>query len=134
MQFSLRTIISTLLLTLLPSASAISELTSSSLSTCQDNSKFSATLFEVSLIPGNGTLGFDINGVSTITGKVTLDIIVYAYGLKVYSQTLNPCQSDSLAGLCPMQEGQLTLAVQNIPIPGDALSAVPGRLCRTTWR
>lgn len=91
-----------------------------------DNSKFSATLFDVSLTPDNGTLSFTINGVSTITGYVILQLNVFAYGLQIYNTPINPCIDKALIGMCPMQEGQITLPVSNAPLPQSALDNVPG--------
>ncbi|KAI7294727.1 TRP-domain-containing protein, partial [Hortaea werneckii] len=64
-------------------------------------------------------------GVSTISGNVTIDLVVFAYGLRVYEHNLNPCDSD-LTGLCPMNEGQINLPPSNLDIPADALAQVPG--------
>jgi hypothetical protein len=101
-------------------------LTSTSLNPCQANSKFSATLFDVSFTPGNRSLAFDVVGVSSITGNVTIELIVIAYGLQVYKTTINPCNSDDLKGLCPMNEGQINL-LSNADIPAESLKQVPGK-------
>ncbi|KAI5257963.1 TRP-domain-containing protein [Aureobasidium subglaciale] len=99
-------------------------ITSSSLSTCMSNSNFSATLFNVNFTPDNRTLAFNIVGVTTISGNVTIDLVVYAYGLKVITKTLDPCQ-EGWAGLCPMNEGQIDLD-SNIVLPADTISQIPG--------
>jgi len=64
-------------------------------------------------------------GVSTITGNVTIYIVVVAYGLQAYHTTINPCALN-LAGFCPMQEGPINLPLFNLPV-GDALKEVPGQ-------
>lgn len=122
---SLRSLVALLLLALTGPTFAIRELVSSSLATCQDDSQFSATLFDVALTPGNDTFNFNINGVSTITGYVTLELTVYAYGLNVYSTTINPCDGTDFRGMCPMTEGQIQLKA-NAPIPASAFQSVPG--------
>ena len=99
-------------------------LTSTSLNPCQSDSKFSATLFDVIFTPQNRSLAFDIVGVSSIVGNVTIELLVLAYGLQVYKTTINPCDSD-LQGLCPMNAGQITLN-SNAEISADALRQVPG--------
>lgn len=114
-----------LLLAILPCASAERMLYSDSLNPCQANNNFSATQFDVVLTPSNNSLSFSVVGVSTISGNVTIDLVVFAYGLRVYEHNLNPCDSD-LTGLCPMNEGQINLPPSNLEIPADALSQVPG--------
>ena len=125
---SIKSIAVAALLAFAPTASAIRELISDSLATCQENSKFSATMFDVSLTPSNASLSFGINGVSTISGYVVLYMNVFAYGLNVYSKEIDPCSSDEFKGMCPMSEGQISLPQSNAPIPPDALSSVPGEL------
>lgn len=114
------------LLALTPAAYATNErmLTSTSLNPCQADSKFSATLFDVIFTPQNRSLAFDVVGVSSIVGNVTIELLVLAYGLQVYKTTINPCDSD-LQGLCPMNAGQITLN-SNAEIPASALKQVPG--------
>ena len=114
-----------LLLGILHLTSAERMLYSDSLNPCQPNNNFSATQFDVLLTPANDSLSFSITGVSTITGNVTIDLVVYAYGLNIYSTTLNPCELN-YQGLCPMSEGQINLPSSNIPIPASALKQVPG--------
>ncbi|KAF2767910.1 TRP-domain-containing protein [Teratosphaeria nubilosa] len=117
--------LSCVLLGFLHHTSAERMLYSDSLTSCQANSNFSATQFDVVLTPQNESLSFSINGVSTISGNITIDLLVYAYGLQVYQTTINPCTSD-FSGLCPMTEGPIQLPTSNVDIPGDKLSQVPG--------
>ncbi|KAI7209672.1 TRP-domain-containing protein [Hortaea werneckii] len=114
-----------LLLAVLPYTSAERMLYSDSLNPCQANNNFSATQFDVVLTPSNNSLSFSVVGVSTISGNVTIDLVVFAYGLRVYEHNLDPCDSE-LTGLCPMNEGQINLPPSNLDIPADALSQVPG--------
>lgn len=126
MKFALKSLIPTLLLATLPFTAAERKLTSSSLNPCQKDNQFSATLFDVSFTPNNGTLTFDVNGVASISGKVTIELYVLAYGLNVYSSTLNPCDAGSdLKGMCPMREGPINVN-SNAQIPSDALASIPG--------
>ncbi|KAK5133496.1 hypothetical protein LTR08_007633 [Meristemomyces frigidus] len=113
------------LLAFLHLASAERMLYSDSLNPCQTNNNFSATQFDVVLTPANNTLSFSVTGVSTITGNITIDLVVSAYGLNIYTTTLDPCALD-FAGLCPMSEGQLNLPTSNVLIPASALKDVPG--------
>lgn len=107
----------------LPSAYAAErELSTSSLTTCQSNSSFSATLFDVTYTPSNGTLAFDIVGVSTITGNVTIEFLVFAYGLQIFKLSKSPCDL-GLTGMCPMSAGQLNI---NSWVPLEGVSGIPG--------
>ncbi|KAH9816968.1 ML-like domain [Teratosphaeria destructans] len=117
--------LSCVLLGFLHYTSAERMLYSSTLTSCQANSNFSATQFDVVLTPQNESLSFSINGVSTISGNITIDLLVYAYGLQVYQKNIDPCTSD-FSGLCPMTEGPIQLPTSNVDIPGDKLSQVPG--------
>ncbi|KAG9735438.1 TRP-domain-containing protein, partial [Aureobasidium melanogenum] len=99
-------------------------ISSSSLSTCMANSNFSATLFNVAFTPDNRTLTFNVVGITTISGNVTIDLVISAYGLSIFKKTLDPCQ-EGWAGLCPMNEGQIDLD-SNIVLPADAISQIPG--------
>lgn len=114
----------TALLAILPIASAERLIQSSSLNTCQSNSSFSATLFNVVFTPSNRSLAFDIVGVSTITGNITIDLRVDAYGLSIYKTTINPC-NEGLTGLCPMSEGQINVN-SNVNLPASAVADIPG--------
>lgn len=100
-------------------------LKSTSLNPCQTNNSFSATLFDVTFTPQNRSLAFDVVGVSSITGNVTIELVVLAYGLSVYKTTINPCDSNDFQGLCPMNEGQINLN-SNADIPASSLKQVPG--------
>ncbi|KAK5168128.1 putative flavin carrier protein 3 [Saxophila tyrrhenica] len=122
---SLRSLICTCLLALLPFSSAENRLTSTSLNACQANSSFSATLFDVVFTPNNGTFAWDVNGVSTINGNVTISVNVLAYGLNINTQEINPCDQEELRGMCPMREGPIKMD-SNAKLPSSALSAIPG--------
>src|SRR5436190_11061713 len=89
-----------------PLVSAIRLLESKSLNPCQDNSNFTASLFNVVFTPNNGSIAFDIVGVSSIQGNVTVIAQVIAYGYTALNETINPCTS-GLGGFCPMSTGQI---------------------------
>lgn len=91
------------------------------------NSSFSASLFDVAFTPGNRSIVFDVVGVSSITGNVLIDLAVSAYGLHVYETTIDPCKSSDFKGLCPMNEGPITLNSNYNDIPASTLSQVPGK-------
>lgn len=115
----------TTLLTCSPLASAIRLIKSNSLISCQDVSNFTASLFDVVFTPDNNTLTFDIVGVSSISGNVTAEIQVIAYGYTALSETLDPCASTSLNGMCPMNTGDIDIE-SNLILSSDVTSAIPG--------
>ena len=106
--------------------SAIRFIESKSLNPCMENSNFSASLFQVTFTPDNNSLAFNIDGNSAISGDVTADLLVIAYGYTAVRETLDPCKLN-LQGLCPMSMGNININ-SNIPIPGDVVSKIPGKL------
>ena len=108
---------------LAPFASPERLIESSSLNPCQANSSFTATLFNVVFTPDNNSLSFNILGVSSISGYVTAEIDVIAYGYNAVKETLNPCTSN-LDGLCPMNTGQINIQ-SNINIPSSVQKDIP---------
>ncbi|KAF2093813.1 TRP-domain-containing protein [Rhizodiscina lignyota] len=112
------------LVALAPFTTAEKLLESTSLNPCIANSKFSATLFNVLFTPNNGTLAFTINGVSAISGNVTAQIDVIAYGLNIYSTVIKPCDNKDFAGLCPMNTGPIDLK-SNTVIPQSTVEQIP---------
>ena len=107
-----------------PFASAERLIESKSLNPCQDNSLFTATLFNVVFTPDNNSLAFDIVGVSSISGHVTAEIDVIAYGYNAVHETLDPC-TQNLEGMCPMNTGQINIQ-SNLNIPNSVIKDIPG--------
>lgn len=112
------------LCTLLPLTNALRLIQSESLNPCQDNSSFTATLFNVVFTPDNQSLAFDVVGVSSIQGNVTIQLEVIAYGYTALTKEIDPCTS-GLQGLCPMSTGQIDLN-SNIQLSKDVVSRIPG--------
>ncbi|EPE10117.1 calcium-related spray protein [Ophiostoma piceae UAMH 11346] len=106
------------------SASAEKLLKSGSLNTCQSNSGFTASLFDVVYTPSNGSASVDMVAVSSIEGNVVFDAIITAYGYQIIRKTVDPCDS-GLAGLCPMTSGKLSMTF-NLEIGESAASQIPG--------
>lgn len=115
----------TTFLSLLSGTSAIRLIESKSLNACQDNSSFTASLFNVVFTPDNLTLTFDVVGVSSIQGNVTFGIEVTAYGLSIFHETLDPCTQKSLNGMCPMSTGQIDIQ-SNIILEQSTVDSIPG--------
>lgn len=114
----------TSLLAFSPFTSAVRMIESKSLNPCQDNSNFTASLFNVVFTPDNHTLAFDVVGVSSIQGNVTAELQVIAYGLTAVKQTLDPCTMN-LGGLCPMSTGQINIQ-SNIDVGESVVKRIPG--------
>lgn len=99
-------------------------LQSSSLNTCQENSGFSASLFNVVFTPNNNSASVDLIAVSSVEGMVIFDVSITAYGYEIIRTQVNPCKSN-LAGLCPMTSGKIPMNF-NIPVSASAVSQIPG--------
>ena len=104
-------------------ASAERLIESNSLNPCQDNSSFTATLFNVIFTPDNGSFAFDVVGVSSINGFVEAEIDVIAYGYQALHQTIDPCKSN-LEGMCPMRPGQINIK-SNFPVDASVVAQIP---------
>lgn len=84
-----------------PAAASEQMLSSNSLNTCQADSGFTASLFNVVYTPANNSATVDLSATSSIQGNVVFDVSVTAYGYQIVRQTVDPCDI-GLAGLCPM--------------------------------
>ncbi|TAQ84701.1 hypothetical protein B7494_g6975 [Chlorociboria aeruginascens] len=111
--------------TFLSQTSATRLIEAKSLNTCQANSSFTASLFDVTFTPDNSSIAFDIVFMSTIQGNITVDIIATAYGLVITRQTIDPCSQKALSGLCPMNTGQVPIQ-STATIDSDTLKDIPG--------
>ncbi|KAL5121414.1 putative flavin carrier protein 3 [Pleosporales sp. CAS-2024a] len=126
MHFSLSRALLCVAAAALPLASAERILKAESLNPCMANSAFSATLFNVALTPDNRSLSFDIQGISNIAGKITASMELYVYGYLAITQTINPCTSKELQGMCPMNAGPLELTSNFDDIKPSVLNQIPG--------
>ncbi|KUI71500.1 Flavin carrier protein 2 [Cytospora mali] len=112
-------------LRLLVSVNAEYVLQTTSLSTCQDNSGFSASLFDVVYTPDNNSAAVDMTATSTVEGYVLFDIAITAYGYQIMRKTIDPCTAgDGFAGFCPMSPGNLNNPF-NIPVDPSAKTQIP---------
>jgi hypothetical protein len=111
---------------------------SHSLNPCMSNSSFSATLFNVVFTPGNRSLAFNIEGISNIQGKVEADVELLVYGFSALNEKIDPCKTEELTGMCPMNAGPLTIK-SNLDISQDIMSIIPSKRrptlppCAGTW-
>ena len=107
-------------------------LESTALQTCQENSMFTASLFNMSFTPDDNRASIDIRSTSSLEGYVKFDFSVSAYGFEFIRQTLDPCDpsvsaatsGSGLAGMCPMTPGKLNLHFTP-PIPKNAGDMIP---------
>lgn len=110
-------------------ASAERVIESDSLQSCATNSSvaagFTAKLFKVAFYPANHSLSVNVEGYSAITGNVTADIEVTAYGYQAYSKKLNGCNV-GLQGLCPMTSGQIPIKSNINDLSPDVINQIPG--------
>ena len=90
-----------------------------------EDSHFSATLFNITYTPDDGQLRVRVNGISSISGKVTAKLSIVAYGYTAITKELNPCEMAGFEGMCPMSTGQITLN-SNIPVGNGIADAIPG--------
>jgi len=118
-------ILSLLAILVLPFASAENVLRSSSLEACQQNSEFTASLFDVVFTPNNNTVAINMAATSTVSGMVVFDISIRAYGYQFIRTTIDPCEVN-LPGLCPMGPGLHNQPPFNLPIPASAVRQIPG--------
>ena len=111
-----------------PVVSAIKLIESKSLVPCQDNSNFTATLFNVLFTPHNNSLAVEMIGVSSIAGNVTAQLELIAYGYTAVKESVNPCDITGLDGLCPMTKGPIKIETNFInQISPEVINKVPGR-------
>ncbi|OGE55789.1 hypothetical protein PENARI_c004G07587 [Penicillium arizonense] len=110
---------------LAPMASAVKLLESNALNVCMESSNFTATYFNVVFYPGNNSLVIGFDGVSYITGKVTADLTITAYGYEALTKTLDPCSIAGM-GMCPMAAGPMDLGPLSLDLPSDTAANIPG--------
>lgn len=93
-----------------------------------ENSKFSASLFNVTFSPDDYILNININGVSSINGNVTATLLVIAYGYTALSREMDPCtMGEGFSGMCPMTQGLINLE-SHTTIEAAVANQIPGTL------
>ncbi|OAA46063.1 calcium- spray protein [Metarhizium rileyi] len=99
-------------------------LVSKSLNNCQDDSSFTASLFNVVYTPSNNSATVEVVATSSVQGYVLFDLAISAYGYTFLRKTVDPCEM-KLGGLCPMVAGKIPFAF-NLAVPPDAAKEIPG--------
>lgn len=124
MRFSFASLASLAILSL-PTVYAEDKIVSNSLNSCSGASNFTATKFNVTYTPGNNELSVQINGVSSLSGNVSANLQLIAYGFTILNETFDPCES-GLMGFCPLQAGPIPDMDTNFPVPSNLKSEIPG--------
>lgn len=115
-----------LLLSLSQSVAAERVILASSLFTCMDHSLLSADHFNVAFTPENRTISYDVSVTSEVKGYVSADIEVYAYGIKIITETINPCDSSiNIGSLCPLIAGAIDIQSSS-QISASIIDSIPG--------
>ncbi|KAF7550251.1 hypothetical protein G7Z17_g5861 [Cylindrodendrum hubeiense] len=111
--------------TVLPFVAADKILESNSLNSCQDESAFSASLFNLVITPNNTKATCRIIATTSVQGNIVFDINLKAYGYGIFNTIIDPCDKDNkFPGLCPMSPGNLDTKF-DFPLDG-ALDRLPG--------
>ncbi|KAG5986105.1 hypothetical protein E4U43_005665 [Claviceps pusilla] len=108
----------------LPQVTGERMLMSNSLNNCQEDSSFTASLFNVVYTPNNNSATVEVVATSSVQGYVLFDLAISAYGYTFLRRTVDPCEM-KLGGLCPMVAGKIPFAF-NLPVPADASKQIPG--------
>lgn len=90
-------------------------LTTTGYTSCLADSSISVQKMAVTYDNDAKTVTFDVAGTSTKSQNVTATINVTAYGISVYSNSFNPCDSTSyVEQLCPSKFYPLSSSQKNI--------------------
>ncbi|KAI1775692.1 TRP-domain-containing protein [Hypoxylon cercidicola] len=98
-------------------------LQSTSLNSCQKDSGFTASLFNVVYSPSEGKAHVNISAISTIEATVLFDLDITVYGYSFIRTTIDPCKIN-LAGFCPMGAGKLGDPFA-LDIPPESTAGIP---------
>lgn len=121
-----RAVLTALVFPLLMSmVSAVRVFESSSLDTCQGNSSFSASLFQIAFFPGNRSVNLNVNGDAFISGNVTFKVEAAAYGYTFLRETLDPCTL-GISAFCPLSQDQIAFDATYLNISTSIVGRIPG--------
>jgi hypothetical protein len=107
---------------------ALSEkvISSTALEECQDNSTFTASLFNIVFTPDNNSLALNVVGDSSSEGNVTLEVHAAAYGYTFLTESINPCTESGMSSLCPLQSLQINFDTTYPNISDSVIHRIPG--------
>lgn len=115
--------LSAVLLSFAAFANAERLLETSALLSCQESTEFSAQKFDVVFYPSNSSASIDIEFTSAIDGNFTVDLVVYAFGIQIFSTSVSGC--DISETICPISPGRFDVAT-NLTLPSKYTSNIPG--------
>lgn len=95
----------------------------SALLPCQASTEFSASKFDITFFPENRTADIDVQITSAIDGNFTVDLSVYAFGIKILTKTISGCEIAKT--ICPIYPGHFDVQT-NIEISEDYVKDIPG--------
>jgi len=78
-------------------------LSTSSFSTCLDDSLIKVNALDVSYNKNSHIITYNVDGESKTAQNVTAKLVVTAYGKEVYSKTFSPCD-EGVKEMCPGKE------------------------------
>ncbi|CCF58724.1 hypothetical protein KAFR_0F01280 [Kazachstania africana CBS 2517] len=105
-------------------AQAKRSLVATSLVTCMENSQASASTFDVTFNPSDRSLHYFLDMTTQISGYVSVDADVYAYGFKIISKSIDVCSLD-WKQFCPMSPGNIE--IESIEyISEEYVNEIPG--------
>jgi hypothetical protein len=109
-RLSLTSVLSLVILGALP-ARVLGEqvLSTSGFSSCLTGSAISVNNVDIEYNNDEKTVTFDVSGTSSASMNVTATLDVTAYGISVYSNSFNPCDTATyVAQLCPGMSSHLS--------------------------
>ena len=101
-------------------------ISSTALEACQDNSTFTASLFNIIFTPDNHSLALNVVGESSSEGNVTLEVHAAAYGYTFLTESIDPCTQSSLSSLCPLQSFEINFDTAYSNISESVIHRIPG--------
>ena len=110
---------------LLVIVSAERVIVSSALEECQDNSTFTASLFDIVFTPDNRSVAISVVGDSSVQGNVTLRVKAAAYGYEFLDENLNPC-TQGFQSLCPLNDLQINFDSIYSNLSMNVIGRIPG--------
>jgi uncharacterized membrane protein len=89
-----------------------------------ENSQFTSTFFDVYYYPDNSTAVFNVDGSSSLTGKIKAHFELIVYGLSVYQDSIDLCSLNQPT-LCPITSGHINVE-GSYTINTDLTKNIPG--------
>ncbi|KAL4888751.1 hypothetical protein BDV59DRAFT_205868 [Aspergillus ambiguus] len=114
-----------LFIALWPLVRAVRLIESKALSLCSSTAGITSTHFSVVFTPQNQSIALRFDGNSTLSGRVTAELVLTVYGYTALRRVLDPCDM-GLEGLCPLHAGPFPMMTTNIKLPESVVNQIPG--------